>query len=325
MSTDNPKANLYTRICVVLFLLFLGALVYWSFRFGAPQYQITASILMALSLMAVAILADSFSSISFGTIFQLKKEITRAETEKKEAKDEARELRASLVMLATNVNQSQVTTNISGMDISTLRRVLGVVEASPEDKKKAEEDVPDRARGETEEVPAGPQDVEQTYEFRRALRGVIETELFRRFIEKYKVPPLELRREVRFDAGLENIDPIMNRNIIYDGYVRTDQKEYFIEAAPIISGSIVMYADRLYVALAKVLFYRQVKKVDAELVYLNVQFPEDAGDRYVGRPMGRLLEWFQPAIAGGLLRVETSSLTSAEFRALKEQIRNTMS
>lgn len=319
MNTDSKTTNWYTRICVIVFLLFLGGLVYWSFRFGTPQYQITASILLALSLMAVAILADSFSSISFGTIFQLKKDITKAETEKKEAKDEVRELRSSLVNLAMNVHQSQVTTNISGMDIATLRRVLGVVEASPEEKKTAEDEVSDNTKHETLAMQSESRRPDDSYEFRRALRDVIENDLFRRFLEKYKVPPLELRREVRFDSGLENIDPIMNRNIIYDGYVRTDQKEYFIEASPLPFGSSIMHADRLYVALAKVLFYKQVKKVDAELVYLDVLLPEEAGEKSSARSRARLLEWFQPAIAGSLLRVETCSLSVEEFKELKEQ------
>jgi len=324
MSTDSKSTNWYTRICVIVFLLFLGGLVYWSFRFGTPQYQITASILLALSLMAVAILADSFSSISFGTIFQLRKDVAKAETEKKEAKDEARELRTSLVNLAMNVHQSQVTTNISGMDIATLRRVLGVVEASPEEKKTAEDEVSDSTKHEIEAEQSESRNSDDSYEFRRALREVIETDLFRRFLDKYKVPPLELRREVRFDAGLENIDPIMNRNIIYDGYVRTDQKEYFIKTSPLPLGPSMMNADRLYVALAKVLFYKQVKKVDAELVYLDVLLPEEAGERSSTRSRARLLEWFQPAIAGSLLRVETCSLSSEEFKALKDQARKNM-
>lgn len=325
MSSDSQVTNWYTRICVIVFLLFLGCLVYWSFRFGTPQYQITTSILLALSLMAVAILADSFSSISFGTIFQLKKEVTRAETEKKEAKDEARELRTSLVSLATNIHQSQVTTNISGMDIATLRRVLGVVEASPEEKKTAEDEVSENNKHEISGEESEPEKVEDSYSFRQELREVIENDLFRRFIAKYKIPPLELRREVRFDAGLENIDPIMNKNIIYDGYVRTDQKEYFIEASSLLRGPSVMRADRLYVALAKVLFYKQVKKVDAELVLLDVLLPEDSGERSSSRSRARLLEWFQPAIAGSLLRVETCSLSLEEFNAFKDEARKNLS
>ena len=139
------------------------------------------------------------------------------------------------------------------------------------------------------------------------------------------MPPLELRREVRFDAGIENVDPIMNRTLIYDGYVRTDQKEYFIQVSPISSGPSSMFADRLYVALARVLFYRQVKKVDAELVYLDVAFPEDSDERFSRRSRNRLMEWFQPAVASSLLRVELCSLTSEEFNALKDEAKKKLS
>ena len=325
MQPERTAANWYTRICIVVFLVFLGGLVYCSFSFGSPPYQITTSILFTLSLMAVSILADSFSSISFGTIFHLKKEVARAEVEKKEARDETRELRSSLVTLATTMHQSQVTTNISGLDIATLRRALGVVEASPEEKERAEEDVKEAtAQDELPPSRTSPP-MEETWEFRRAFREVLEDELFRRFVDKYKVPPLELRREVRFDSGLENIDPIMSRNIIYDGYVHTDQKEYFIRASPLWVGPSMMYADRLYVALAKVLFYRQVKKVDAELVFLDAALPENIGRGDPKRSRERLLEWFQPAIAGGLLRVETFILLPDEYKTLKDAAKKKMS
>jgi hypothetical protein len=131
-----------------------------------------------------------------------------------------------LLTLATTIHQSQVTTNISGLDIAALKKALGVVEATPEEiEEEKAETAPSPATFDKPEEKV--ESVEDSWEFRRQLRKVLQDDLMRRFAEKYKIPLLELRRDVKFESGLENHDPIMSRTLIYQGYVKTDQKEYF--------------------------------------------------------------------------------------------------
>lgn len=72
--------------------------------------------------------------------------------------------------------------------------------------------------------------------------------------------------------------------------------------------------------LSKVLFYRQAKQVEAELVFLLPDLPEEfQEDRNELRSV-RALEWFQPAISNGLLRVETFPVSKDEYLQLRERI-----
>jgi hypothetical protein len=317
MNDDISKPNYFVRVGIVVVVVYIAGLVVASFRHGQSPFEITSGIIALVTMLILLVLAEGFNSISFGSILRLKREVAKAEEEKKEAKVEVRELRSSLLTLATNVQQSQVTTNISGMDVATLRRVLGVVEATPEEKEKekeAEEEKP------TLQAAAPARPVYATdFEARRRLRKNVEDELFLRFSAKYGIPLTEIRREVKFEAGLEIIDPIMNRTIIYDGYVRSASKEYFLHVGPLTGMSIsLMISDRLYVPLAKVFFYRQLKKVDAEMVLLYPILPLSPEEQKRDA-IPRILQWFQPAISNNLLRVEGFSFTEKEFEELKKR------
>lgn len=318
MSEDNLKPNYFVRVGITTIVLFIGCLVALSFRRGPSPFEITSGVIALLTMLILLVLAESFNSISLGSLLRLKRDVAKAEEEKKEAKTEVKELRASLLNLATNVHQSQVTTNISGMDVATLRKMLGVVEATPEEKEKEKEPDEERlapAHGSAQARAALAPD----FEARRRLRKKAEDELFLRFSSKYGIPLSEIRREVKFEGGLEMIDPIMNRNIIYDGYVRSATKEYFLEVGPFAGmNASVMASDRLYVLLAKVFFYRQLKKVEAEVVLLYPIFPVSPDEQRTD-VIPRILQWFQPAVANNLLRVEGFAFTEKEYEELKKR------
>jgi hypothetical protein len=322
MADTTPKPNWFVRGCIVAFLLFLATLAAISFRYGALPFEVTSGILLVLVLMSVALLAESFNSISVGSLLRLQREVTKAESEKKEAKEEVRELRSSLLTLATTFHQSQVTNNISGLDVIALRKALGVVEATPEEIEEDKQESSPRVTGSSVTVEVAKKDEEDSWEFRRALRKVIVDDLVRRFSEKYRIPLLEIRRDVKFESGIENPDPIMSRTMVYHGYVKNEQKEYFLEIGPIqlTSGGIFIgIDDRLYVKLAKIFFYKQIKKTEAEMVYLDAVLPESASNRPGRRPFARVADTFQPAIANNLLRFESITITEEEFNHLKTQ------
>jgi len=86
MSDQVEKPNWFVRICIIVFLIFLGVLTAYSFRFGPVPFGITAGILSVLGLMVVALLAESFNSISFGSLLRLRRDIAKVETEKKRQK-----------------------------------------------------------------------------------------------------------------------------------------------------------------------------------------------------------------------------------------------
>jgi hypothetical protein len=88
MSDQPERPNWFVRSCIIAFLIFLGVIVACSFKFGPVPFGITAGLLSVLGLMVVALLAESFNSISFGSLLRLRRDRAKVETEKKEAKED---------------------------------------------------------------------------------------------------------------------------------------------------------------------------------------------------------------------------------------------
>jgi hypothetical protein len=311
LEPTNNKPSWVTRALTVAFLGFLGFLVVQSFYKSSPAFAITASILVVLALMTILVLSEAFNSFSLGKLLTLSKEVSKSKQEKHELQVDNVELRKALVQLAVNVHQSQVnaTINTSGVD---LLKALGVVKAE-----KPDEDLEQEPKQPTvAEETISPTDRESRIQSFR-LRQMADSLAFQKYIDANAIPKIDVEREIQFSSTFENLDPIMERRITFDGYMKTPNKEYFFEVKNFRNMS-PMFWDRLYVMLSKILFYREAKKVPTELILILTKFPESESES--GPPhFERFIQAFQPAIAGGLLRVEQVEITEDELNALTER------
>lgn len=307
--------NWFVRILSLLFLCLLSGLAIASFLFTEPKFGISSGILSVIGIMTVLILAEAFHTLSVGKFLTLSRQVKDAEKEKSELKKDNADLRALLISFATNVHQSQVTTNISGADLPLLRQALGVIPAA---QSKEEEEVNEQEKRAPRPAIVDAEDIK----FRVRLLRRIELILLEKFLAKYSLSSLDLLRKVEFGMGIESVDPIMSGRVIYDGYIKTAQKEYFIATKGNHPSLYRIPPERMYVMLAKILFYRQAKKTEAELVLLLPEIPEWPDEHWYRWPDGKELEWFQPAIGNGLLRIESFAITQEEYEHLKRQARN---
>jgi hypothetical protein len=308
------KPSWVTRILTVAFLGFLGYLVIVSFYKASPSFAISAGILIILALMTVLVLSEAFNSFSIGKLLTLSREVEISTREKQEIKTDNVELRKALVQLAVNVHQSQVnaTINTNGVD---LLKALGVVKAD-----KSDEDQEQEVKLPT--VPAefvALQDREARMKSYR-IRSMADALAFDKYIEANALPKIDVEREIQFSASFENLDPIMERKIVFDGYMKTPNKEYFFEVRN-HRNVTPMFWDRLYVMLSKVLFYREAKKVPTELILIISKLPEPDGESE-GRYFERFIQAFQPAIASGILRVEQIEISQSELDVITNNFQN---
>jgi hypothetical protein len=312
MEKDSPKSNWFVRSGIILLTVFLGAMVTTSFLCSTKQYQVTAGILSVLGMMIILILSEVFNSFSLGKILTLSKEVQKTREEKDEVKNENAELRQSLVHIATHV-QSQVNTTIQAQGADFLR-LLGVVKADEDE----EDEAADKA-GQPPEAPAGHDERASRSISRHRVLAEVESLVLKKYSEKHNFSETDIVRQIRFTDAFEHIDPICNRPVTFDGYVKSPTKERFLEVKTRRAAMGSMLWDRLYVMLSKVLLYRQAKKTDAELIVLLADLPEEEDDRNA-RSWDRFMDLYQPAIVSGLLRVETIAVTSAEYTAIEKDI-----
>jgi hypothetical protein len=303
---EAQKANWFVRCLIMAFVIFLAYIVALSIIGNAPPYDVKTSIIILLAMMIILVLSESFNNFSLGKILILSREVQKTADEKESIKRENAELRQSLVQIATSI-QSQINTTIQAQGVDW-PRVLGVEKADSKEKEKEEE-------RETLAIAETKHDEVSFYQ----LKTYIEELALKKYIERVNLPVSDIIRNIRFTESFEYIDPISNRAVTFDGYLKTPQKEYFFELQPSIKSGLFTF-DRIYVKLSKILLYRQTKKIQAELIYIMAKIPEDKKSDSFDRAE-RFIQTFQPAIAGGLLRVEMVEINKEEYSLLESEFK----
>lgn len=305
---EQQEPNTFVRALIVGLVLALCTLGFFNFFWRDPPFDISAGLLALLALVVLLSLSESFDNLAFGSILSLRRKVSEEKASKEALRKDNSELRAQLVTLVSNIQQSQVN-NTFNAPPEAWARLLGVVPATEPDAKEEEPElqVP-VARAETAAVFR--QSSRQRYERFRAAKSVA----IRRYLDSIQVPQSERILKAEFSTSFQNIDPVMDRRIVFDAYVKKDSRERFIETVTVRARntSVMMYADRLYVMLTKIWLYRQAKKVQAELILLMVESEDEENDENRSSS-SRFIEYFQPAIVNDLLRIESMKVTAAEI------------
>lgn len=303
---DGNKPNTFVRALIVGLVLALFCLSFFNFFWRDPPFEISAGLLALIALIVLLSLSEVFDHLTFGTILSLRRKVAEEKSSKESLREDNRELRSQLVTLVANIQQSQVN-NTFNAPAEAWAKLLGVVPSSePSIKEETEAQAPPTVT-QTEPLGAARQSSRQRFERQRAAEAVA----IRKYLDSMLVPQSERLLNVEFSSSFQNIDPIMDKRIVFDAYVKADVRERFVEAVRWHNSSTI-FADRLYVMLTKIWLYRQAKKVQAELILLLVDAEDDETDERP-RTNNRLIEYFQPAIANDILRIETMTITTAEI------------
>jgi len=316
----KEKPNYFVRILIVFYILFLILLVVSSFFLSNTSFTLSSGIITILLLITILILSEAFDNLSLRKLLSLNREIKNKTEEVEKMKKENDHLRENLVKLSATFSQLQsqkMTNNNMLFTPDTIRMMLGVEKA--QEKEKEEDMMEEKLEEEKNEEPSNDHKITNptpdsfAQKHRLDLR-ILEEIAFQKYIQKYKIPVLDLVRDVRFSSSFENIDPIMERKVIFKGYCKTPDFENFIEIK--ITSLSLFNFDRIYVQLAKIMFYRQAKKIDAYLTLLLIDIPESY-ETYTHRSRNkdRIFEIFQPAISNNLLRIEFINISEEEIES----------
>ena len=305
----NDHPNYFVRTLISVLIVALAVLVGTSFAFGQHQYGITGGIITVILIIVVIVLSESFNQLSIGKILTLTKEVAKKNEENATVKEENKELRQNLFQIVSNIQQSQVNNTFNAPPEAWLK-LLGVVPATePKDEMTTEETPsPDTAtQGQSRE-----DEVRQ----RNRLRRLAEDIGLRKFISGLLLPESSIIYGAEFSTAFHGIDPIMDRRVIFDCFLKGTDVERFVQVRHRDMTS-PMVMDSLYIMLSKINLYRQAKNTNAELILVLVSTDFDQDSR-AGR-YERLLDSFQPAIANKLLRIEPVQVNQEEAQKAIEE------
>lgn len=280
-----------------------------SFCFAEPKYQITTGLISVIGLILLLALSESFNNLSLGKIITLSKSVEKIEKEKDVVKSENKELRHELFKIVSNIQQSQVNNTFNAPSDEWLR-LLGVIKSDQEEKHDEPEDLKTTIDQPVQEESRNPEQIYAQNRNRVQRLRVAENIAIDKYTKSLSVPDAYVIKGAEFSVAFNEIDPIMNRKIVFDGYIKDATQERFIEIRH-GNGYTPVFYDRLYVMLNKIYLYRQAKGVSSELILIFLETDEEKNER--SRNTEISFEPLQNSIANKLLRIEKISVSSSEI------------
>ena len=121
-------------------------------------------------------------------------------------------------------------------------------------------------------------------------------------------------REVKVVDQFQDIDSISNKPVYFDAYLREINAETFIDIRKCSLPSMIFH-DRLYVQLNKILMYRKNNEVNAQLLLLLAKEKDSEETRH----QGIYYRFFEPALKCGILKIVDIEYTKEEYESWLEE------
>lgn len=276
---NTTKLSKGTIVTLILVSLLIVGLILGAFFFSETPYVIAKPIIILVCLLVVIILGNRFDRINFIKIFELDRKI-EAGNEKISKLDEKSERYFNQIL---SVNNHTQIINASQVQVTRL---------------------------DPSEIKARQDENKQLSESDKKLEK-LNINQFCELILKKGVPS-----DYQKDVALVDVsDSISNRKVAFDAVVKDNNKEIFIE---VMKGHFFMlYFDRLYTKINKILSYKKINRVDAKLLLL-IPIGMDSD---VFRDDDKLTEWFEPAIRVGLLEIKKIEYSAMEYKSCLTEIK----
>ncbi|WP_157836627.1 hypothetical protein [Paracidovorax oryzae] len=294
-----PKANWYVRTLILIFCLLLIAMVAYRFLLIDPRGEISAGVVTLLCLLLILVLAESFDSFSIGKLISVSREAKKKEKEVEKLEKQNAQLLSQLISISNTQSQNQSHTN-----------VYGDYHAAPSVRRASEEELRDKKSADAMSIQQPIEPVRTRINLAR-----VEEIGLKKYLQMRSVHPSNVIVDAKMTDQFQGVDPVSNQQIIFDGYLKEQDHEIFVEFRPATSVG-PLFRDRLYVMISKINHYRNAKRVEAHLDLVLVKIPGEEARSSISS--NRMLEYFEPAIASGLLKILLIELTEQEAASCRE-------
>jgi hypothetical protein len=308
---ETKKPNLFVRILIILFCIFIGGLIYFNFFWTFPPAQISTGLIVLVAFLAVVVLSEAFDNFSIIKLISLSRTVKGTENKNQELKKENSDLRNQIISISTSISQKQVNSTFVLTD--ELAKMLSVRQADEPEKLQKQEET-------EQETTTTTPPTQETIPRRFVSPSRYEEIALPKFLATEGLSQLPIISDAKFTNQFQQIDPVSEFSPIFDGYIKTIDTEIFIELR-IKNRSIIMLRERLYLMLSKINYYRTIKRVNAYLFLVLIIRPEDDQNEAI---LDRIKKEFEPAISNGLLRIREVEITEEEHQKIisENQLQN---
>lgn len=306
--STTSKKFFYIFISILSTVMIIMATV--SFIYGEPKYIISNGIIFVFALIAILLVFDSIDSLNVVNVLSLKTKVKDKEKEIDKLNTENIQLRNQIISVMNTTFNKQ-----------------NVYVGYPKDFVVKEADKTDAEEEENYSQSSNPNTAEEQHRSRynyRLLNSEIDKFLLNRFQQDNNIGEVNLHKDIKIaNIGVAS-DPIIDKDIIYDAYVRRPMDEIFIEISSGLSLSPI-FDFKLYFMISRVLYYSQSNKVKAKMMLLIPKFSEtyinDHLDQFrhnrANRLTQRLREMYAPAIQNDLFEIVEIEITDDEMKQIE--------
>lgn len=286
-------------IALVLTSLLITGLIIGAFLFSEQnRFIISSSIITLVCLLIILVLSNSFDNFSVGKIFSMSREVKESKEKIKELEKEKSDILLKLLNINFQSQKSSVTVNTGSNDSNASLVVENLDKDEKERKKEEEEDIKENLEN-VSRKRLNPEKFENL--ILNKYYGISKNDSF-------------LMREVKVVDQFQDIDSISNKPVYFDAYLREINAETFIDIRKCSLPSMIFH-DRLYVQLNKILMYRKNNEVNAQLLLLLAKEKDSEETRH----QGIYYRFFEPALKCGILKIVDIEYTKEEYESCLEE------
>ena len=315
----KKEKNWFVRGLIIALIVFISSLIVVGCIFDNINANITAEIVVLIVLTVILALSEVFDKFNLGNLLSMSREKKKVEKELQNTVEENKELRTELFNIynsTINNNNNNTSFNVLGIGNDSLKSLISNVEQADKN------DIEEKLEEETT-VSHHKAKNEKSNDWRRIIPK-IEKMAIEKFCEAYKLPYVDLQSEVKLPYEVISKDPIMERNVVFDGYCSAQQEDIFIEVK--MSFSYINYFT-IYHMISKLFHYIRSTNKKAKLVLLIPEIAAEVQDIPNYSPLNnntsdRLKNEFKPAISNGLLKIETIKISEDEINMSRYIQRN---
>ena len=315
---DKNKKIFYIFLGILSAVMMILAIL--SFVFGEPKYIISNGVIFVFGTIAILLVFDSIESLDIGNVVSLKTKVKEKEKEVDRLSAENVQLRNQFISVMnttfSNKSSSQVFVGVNPKDY--------IVQQA--DKQDTEDETSTMDNDITSPPVFETHSQKVNYINRRTMTKLLDELLLSRFKTENNISDSQLCKEVKIKNLGNSTDPIIEKDIVYDAYLKRPIDEIFIEVSSSL-GLNSLFDYRLYFMISRVYYYSQANKVKAKMIivlpkysesYLkknSEQFRINDHDRYVQK----LKEMYTPAIQNDLLEIVEISVSDNEMEQIEKE------
>ncbi len=300
--------NIFTRILIVILSLFLATLIIISFLLSEQKFVITGGIIICTALLIILVLSEMFDSFSIGNLISLKKKLKETDQDLERSKKENETLRNQLIAQINFITKQSNTQNI--ILSSDYEKSLGVEKASDIDEK-------NKSEQKDEDAIEAERDLSNDLHNRRLFFRNFEKYAYDKVVNELNIDKNKIFKDMQFKEGMIGFDPIMEKNIRFDGYFVQNDCECFLE----IKSQFTAYSPSIfmiYYILNKIYFYKKATGKNAKLI-LIVPILEHDLVKYRRNPEAdfeTVRQTFMPAINNNLLEIKPINIDKLTYEKI---------